>query len=498
MKRSVFPMIASIGRQRGGALATVIIALGLLTAITGSALYVVTNRFNTVHHSSAWQEALTAAEAGVHQGLAQLERGLKDGAIPTGTQTFTLNLPHAGESSGNASVQYSLIRNDVTAGGKTQAFYSIVSTGTVLLSGQRSLSLDSRDVVLRKLDLGGATRQATRSIEAWIKPIYSTDLALQVEKLIKLNNHKIYVDSFDSADPNRSLAGGQPGTAIGQFNVAPYNALNAHIATNGQFISAGDATVYGDALTNGGTVGGSSGILGEVRDDFYQPLAPVYPPDWSSSVTPGVPGGGGVTLNISSATTLRGGTAAAPKRYVVDSIKLNGSSDVLTFDFGKTGAALDTDKKYVEVYVRGDVTTKGAGGSSFGSMTIVNGVQVKIWVLGSTNFGGSGVSNPSGLATNFSLYGVNAPTPTVGQTIDLSGSAQFYGSVYAPGADVTLAGGGSSGTFVGSIVAKSATLNGNTKIRYDEALAGSGIIKRFEVATWFEDTKKQGSFPGKL
>jgi hypothetical protein len=91
---------------------------------------------------------------------------------------------------------------------------------------------------------------------------------------------------------------------------------------------------------------------------------------------------------------------------------------------------------------------------------------------------------------------VNAPTPTPDQSVTLAGSPRFFGTVYAPGADLRLAGGGSDGTFVGSLVAKSASLNGRVNVRYDESLAGSGLISRFELQTWFEDTKKQGSFPG--
>jgi hypothetical protein len=123
---------------------------------------------------------------------------------------------------------------------------------------------------------------------------------------------------------------------------------------------------------------------------------------------------------------------------------------------------------------------------------------VKLWILGNATFAGNGVANNNGIAAAFALYGVNAPTAPASQTITLAGTPRFFGTVYAPAADIKLGGGGSDGTFVGNIVGKSAFLNGHTKIRYDEALGGTGLIKRFEVVTWFEDTKKQGSFPGKL
>jgi hypothetical protein len=485
--------------SRGTALVIVVVTLGILTAITGTVVFAVMNRFHTLHQSSAWEEALTAAEAGVHQSLAQLERALDENVLPTGAQTFTLNMPHAGETSTQATAEYTLRRNNLTVSSRTLPFYSVVSTGRVNMGGSRAVSSDQRDVVLRKLNLRGPQGVATRTIEAWIKPVFSTDTALKVDKLITLNNHKIYVDSFDSSDPQRSISG-QPGNTIGQFNVAPYNVLRAHIATNSQFIAAGNATVYGDALTNGGTVGGAGGIQGEVRDDFYQPLAPVHAPAWATSVTPGINNSRGTrSLNITSATTLYGGTVASPARYVVDSIRLVGSSDILTFTQGLNGnnGSVDPNRNQVELYVRGDISTKGGGNSAdSGTVVIKNGMQVKIWFLGSVNFSGNGVANNNGFAANLGLYGVNAPTPTPDQSVTLAGSPRFFGTVYAPGADLRLAGGGSDGTFVGSLVAKSASLNGRVNVRYDESLAGSGLISRFELQTWFEDTKKQGSFPG--
>jgi len=172
------------------------------------------------------------------------------------------------------------------------------------------------------------------------------------------------------------------------------------------------------------------------------------------------------------------------------------------FDYGINGlnGSVDSTESYVELYVRGDFTTKGGGNTSTdsGSVVIVQGVQVKIWVLGNVNLSGNGMTNNNGLAADFSLYSVNAPTPTSGQSVTLAGNSRFFGTVYAPGADLKLAGGGSDGTFVGSLSAKTAFLNGNTSIRYDEALSGKGLITRFVVVSWFEDTKVQGDFTGLL
>ena len=79
---------------------------------------------------------------------------------------------------------------------------------------------------------------------------------------------------------------------------------------------------------------------------------------------------------------------------------------MLTFDFGKTGANPDPNKKYVEIYVTGDVSTKGGGSQTDGSIVIVNGVYVKMYVGGNMNMGGNGLVNNNGNAASLSIYGI--------------------------------------------------------------------------------------------
>ncbi len=140
------------------------------------------------------------------------------------------------------------------------------------------------------------------------------------------------------------------------------------------------------------------------------------------------------------------------------------------------------------MYVIGDFSTKGGGGSGDGSVIIMDGVQVKLFVGGNLAVGGNGIVNNNGRASALSIYGIN-PTGTNTQTFDFGGTSTFFGTVYASGADIKLAG-GANGTYVGSIAGKTVFLNGNTNVRYDASIAGSGLITRFAIASWFEDVKK--------
>jgi hypothetical protein len=525
------------------ALIAVIITITILCLLAGSFVVNVNNRRMTFNQASAWQEALVAAEAGVHQGIAQLEQGLAQDSLPlagpspiawsspfpSGTVTSKptmVYLNHAGEGpSGpsNSYAKYKLTLNKYTppTGAPAEPYYCIVSEGTVGLPGGKSLSMDSADAVLRKLNLNPQTgsRTATRTIEAWLRPVYTTQSPLKTDQRIDLNNHNIFVDSFNSADPNRSVNGapdardsnGHLLTNIGQFDAPNFNVpLSANIATNSPLAAIGNASVYGDVLTNGGATDGSgatvtniSNVKGQIINDYYEPIEPVYAPQWDSlSYTSGMlvsTGNGKAPPKLNRVVTsspvapITGGSKSNPTRIQVDSIKLNGAGDQIIFAPG----TVDPDGySYVELYVMGDFSAAG-GGTSAGAVIIQPNVKVTMYVAGNLDFSGNGLINNNNLASAFSIYGISPPDGTP-QSFTLAGNSDFYGTVYAPGADLKFAGGGSSGEFVGSFTGKSAFLNGTTQIRYDEALAGSGRISSFKIAAWFEDVKKTGTFTGQL
>jgi hypothetical protein len=520
--------------RTASALVAVIITITILALLASSLVVNVNNRRMTVSQASAWQEALAAAEAGVHQGIAQLEQGLAQNSLPLAGPTpinwstipnwdstsksvsgpiTQVTLTHAGEGTVTSNADYTLTLNENITQTIPRPYYCIISTGTVGLPGGKSLSMDSADIVLRKLNLRTAARTATRTVEAWLKPVYTTQGPLKTDQPINLNNHNIFVDSFNSADPSRSVNGapdardsnGHLLTNIGQFDAPNFNVpLSANIATNSPFANIGNASVYGDVLTNGGATDGSgatvtdiSNVKGQIINDYYEPLEPIYAPQWSDAT---------VSNSVNNSKTYTGGTAASPARYQVGTIanigniRLSGGKQV-TFNFGTTSGSPDPSKNYIELYVTGDFTTRGSG-STDGSVVIVNGVNVKIYVAGDLNFSGNGLINYNNKASSLEIYGISPPDGTT-QTFTLAGNSDFYGTVYAPGADLKLAGGGSSGEFVGSFTGKSAFLNGTTQIRYDEALDGTGRISSFKIAAWFEDVRslkasKAQPFTGQL
>jgi hypothetical protein len=87
-----------------------------------------------------------------------------------------------------------------------------------------------------------------------------------------------------------------------------------------------------------------------------------------------------------------------------------------------------------------------------------------------------------GAAASLSYYGTTNNTQ-----VSFTGNTSFTGTLYAPQADLKMGGGGSSVyDCVGSIVARTITLNGHFNFHFDEALTKQGPYKGFVAVSWRE------------
>jgi hypothetical protein len=74
-------------------------------------------------------------------------------------------------------------------------------------------------------------------------------------------------------------------------------------------------------------------------------------------------------------------------------------------------------------------------------------------------------------ASKYSIYGLPSCT-----SISLSGNAAFTGTIYAPGADLSLNGGGNNVyDCVGAVVVNNAYFHGHFNFHYDEWLGRNGV-----------------------
>jgi hypothetical protein len=150
--------------------------------------------------------------------------------------------------------------------------------------------------------------------------------------------------------------------------------------------------------------------------------------------------------------------------YQMSSLRLNGNDQFLV-------------RGDTVLYITGDVAFTGNS-----KLVILPGASLKLYIAGSASLAGNGVFNLNQDATKFSLYGLPSCT-----SISLSGNAAFTGTIYAPSADLTLNGGGSTVyDCVGAIVTKSAYFHGHFQFHYDEKLGRMGGQTQFRIAYWSE------------
>ena len=86
------------------------------------------------------------------------------------------------------------------------------------------------------------------------------------------------------------------------------------------------------------------------------------------------------------------------------------------------------------------------------------------------------------IANNLNYFGTTNNT-----TMTFSGNSSFIGTIYAPEADLTLGGGGSSAlNFCGSTITKNVTVNGHFSFHFDEALLDNGPARAYLCKDWTE------------
>ena len=293
-------------------------------------------------------------------------------------------------------------------------------------------------------------------------PIFNRAMAAQ--GVINLNGRFVLTDSFDSSDPAASTLGKYDSTK---------NKANGDVATNGQLINVNNAGIMGHASTGpGGTISlgtwasvgdkawvsaSTIGIQpGHVTDDMNVDFPPVIVPAAAIAGSTSYSGSQG------GAKLLTGSLLGSPTYFNLRSL---------------TGKINVTGNVVVYVPAGGTVSFTGNDG-----ITLANGATFTLYVGATTaTIGGNGVINP-GSALNFQYYGL--PTNT---SINFNGNASYTGSIYAPSADFTLGGGGSSMyDFVGSSITASVTMNGHYHFHYDEALAKTGPTRGYVVSSWNE------------
>lgn len=266
----------------------------------------------------------------------------------------------------------------------------------------------------------------------------------------------VVTDSYDSS--NMTMVGGVPQT----------QAIAGHVGTNGNLTEGGGSIVNGSLSTPRGGVGNckdgavtaltanggatvTGGVITLPQSINYTVPDPPNPPPPTTSVT----------MN-SSATCASLGLAAA---------QCSGAANIFTFNAAAGAVSLGN------LQMTGGTTLHlTAGTYNFNSLTMAGG-SFLIIDSGpiSMNIVGTGQATPldltGGTTSNMTYNPANLQILYGGTgTLKLAGGTASAATVYAPNAQAQLTGGAD---FYGSVLAASVSVTGGTRIHYDRHLGQS-------------------------
>lgn len=484
--------------------------------------------------SQTWNLAIAYVEAGIEEGLQQLNSNHENLAVDGWTQdpanvfTRTRTLPGG---------QYTVTIFFTNANSPAIIARSTVNVGQLQARHLPMAFFAQANGVEQMATVGRAVRVLCHRGTLFTKAMVARDT-------IDLNGNNIQTDSYDSDDPMRSNNGRwDPSIPIGD---------KGDVASNASIINAvdvGNANIYGRVSTGpGGTVYvGPNGRIGPVGwngtgiyedadgvswvDDTsnftfpdttlpanyasYPDLPPgktvlvPYPIPMTSDTLPEPPPAsyttgtvtetskvfpaegtyiGPVTTNI----VTKGPPADRGTWYTYQKIiyswndtgyKTNYYDHVI--EVGGSYKASSLDGKKVLVQAPG-VTLVLPNGLTIGNhelVEIASGANLTIYAGGTTcSINGNGVLNADGKPANLILKCANTVT-----SFSLNGNAAFCGVLIGPEIFLQMNGGGNDTVdFIGSVMVKKVKMNGHFRFHYDEALGRMPADGRYLITQWDE------------
>ncbi len=414
--------------REGGSvlLVTLFVTTALLIGI-GSYLLLVRAQYVSVGRSQAWNNAMTMAESGAEEALAQLNPGWTPDEVDRTANGW--GSPSAGF--------YGPVSRDVTNSGSYSVVFSDTTYPTIYATGYVTVPNIS------------ATLARTIRVSTTNVPLYTVAMAARTN--IDLNGNGPSANSFNSALTDLSLNGRYTNTMTGS---------NGDVAVLYGTLDLGNHDIVGDVFL-GPTANintGTNQVYGTIHTDFNYDFPSVVAPDTT----------GWFTLNTPAGSTL------APDGNYYTYVFTNNADYVVP---SMSGSIYVGTNAHVRLLIQ-----------SGGTQSVIvagNGAPVNsklsIYVASPTFNIGSGVID-GGRAANLAYYGLPSNT-----AINFSGNSAFTGTIYAPDATVTLTGGGSGDyDFVGSLIAKSIKLNGHFMFHFDEDLLTDGPSRGYTATHWTE------------
>jgi hypothetical protein len=492
--------ISGIRKQEGSVLLTTFLSITILTMICATSLYIASQNATGGAQAASWQQSLTAAETGVDEAIRALNTGswtnwrqatytgtlpsAEPSPFPTATASIGPDSSHynvlpstaslmtmTGEGAVTTSAWVTVDTAGMTTGNDSnnKQWYRIRSTGQAAITGPMRASMNKLDNDLRntlalkfnRKNSNSTTMGPTRTIEVVMQPIVASGWArgITLKDWVSMSGSGT-VDSFDSSNSSKSstISG-----VAGQYDVTKRQSHGDIGTTNSASADLRSTYVYGSLAYSGTTaVKNTTNVQGTISTPFTPTITTVSAPvggTWTATAS-GNPG------------TLVAGKKNSPTYYkVTGDVTVSGGSVLSINDDGSGSSG-----QQIYIWVTGKLTTSGSG-----KIDQASGVQVTWYVGGDITVSGDSYNNRSGVASAMTIngYGTN-------NKFTDSGSANFIGTVNAPGYDATISG---SGSYMGALIADTLTISGGASFHYDEALStgASSAVGNYAFASWFED-----------
>jgi hypothetical protein len=411
-------------RERASVLIVTLFMGTLFGMFLFSYLYIERSQKLMASRSQAWNASLALAEAGIEEGLAQLNPGAP---LPI--------INRAGNGWGGPT-------NGLY--GPVSRYFSNSAYTVVITTNTMPIIYSTGRVMVPSL---GATIFRTLRVMTTNIPMFTVGIA--AINNINFNGNNVATDSFNSGNTNLSTNGHYDSTKT---------STNGTIASIAGVVNVGNANINGSVLLGpnaSNTIKNNGVVTGGVSNDFNVNFPDVILPSGSAvAATSTSQTIGGVsyqyvfsTSGYYSINNLGGNVYVSPGAQVT--LLLTGSASPNTIE---VGADTNGISGQLTIYMN------GPSFSLTGRALVDGGVPANLSYLGSTN----------------------------NTSITMSGNASFIGTIYAPEASMTLGGGGSGiYDFVGACIIKTITMSGHYQFHFDEALLNAS--SRGYVATGWQE-----------
>jgi len=427
--------------QSGSVLVTTLVLAAILGLTLAGYLSWVRTQNVLVAESQAWNAALVHAEAGVEEAMAQINVNFGTNYASSAATNWGINGSGFGPRSytfDNGSYR-AMILPTVGSPGPT-----IISTGYAMVP-----------IVGRRI-------ARTVRVTTTCSSIFGN--AITVRSNLTTKGNGMTVDSYDSADPKHS-------TIDGMYDPATKKA-GGDINSVGGLINVQNAEIYGHLRTGpAGSFDIGNGSVGDLNWNVKGQIQPGWYEDDFNAEFKDVP------------PPYTSGFDLVKTDYKTNRVYWVGSGNYYhSGDFVMSQDEHLVVQGVATIYVTGKFNMKSQNDCS---IRIEPGASLRLYVGttdGPPQTSSLTIVNTKGNAYSFQYYGLPSSTGLI-----WAGNDAYVGTVYAPEADVSLGGGGSSDfDYQGAIVALSGTLNGHFNVHYDENLHRIGPPTGFTVASWSE------------